>query len=282
MDITIRTMRADEIDFAVDQAAREGWNPGLHDAECFRAADPYGFILAEHEGQPVGCISAVSYGGHFGFIGFYIVLPDWRGRGIGRRLWNEAMGRLSGQIVGLDGVPAQQDNYRRSGFELAWRNMRFAGPAQPRPGAEDPRLRPLAEVDFETLCDDDRRVFPARREAFLRCWIAVPDAQALAWVEDGRLCGWGVIRRCREGHKVGPLIADQPPIAKALFAALSHRVPAGETVFLDVPMPNAPALALAQSQGLQSVFETARMYAGGATPAIEIGRVYGITSFELG
>ena len=40
-------------------------------------------------------------------------------------------------------------------------------------------------------------------------------------------------------------------------------------------------MALAQAQGLRSVFETARMYAGPA-PACELQRVYGITSFELG
>jgi hypothetical protein len=58
-------------------------------------------------------------------------------------------------------------------------------------------------------------------------------------------------------------------------------VPAGDTVYLDVPVPNADALALAQAQGLHSVFETARMYAGPA-PACELQRVYGITTFELG
>jgi GNAT superfamily N-acetyltransferase len=282
MDITIRPMRADEIGFAIEQAAREGWNPGLHDAESFRAADPEGFLVAEHDGQPVGCISAVSYDRRFGFIGLYIVVPDWRGRGIGRRLWNEAMTRLAGQVVGLDGVPAQQANYRRSGFELAWNNVRFAGLARAREGSEGAQLRPLAEVDFDTLCDDDRRIFPAARAAFLRCWIALPDTHALAWIEHGRLAGWGVIRRCRQGHKIGPLVADNPLIAKALFAALCHRVPAGDTVFLDVPMPNAPALALAQSHALEAVFETARMYAGGTAPAIELERVFGITSFELG
>jgi hypothetical protein len=55
----------------------------------------------------------------------------------------------------------------------------------------------------------------------------------------------------------------------------------GDTVYLDVPMPNADALALARAQGLHGVFETARMYAG-AAPACELQRVYGITTFELG
>ena len=281
MDCSIRTMRPDEVGLAIEWAAREGWNPGLHDAACFHAADPDGFLLAECEGEAVGCISAVSYAGRFGFIGLYIVQPAWRGRGIGLQLWQAGMARLQGQVVGLDGVPAQQDNYRKSGFALAWNNVRFAGTARAAASATPPQIVPLAAVDFAALCADDRRVFPAPREAFLCSWIAMPDATGLAWMEHGRLAGWGLIRRCRDGHKIGPLVADGPGIAEALYAALCASVPAGDAVYLDVPLPNADAVALAAAQGLRSVFETARMYAG-PPPAVELRRVYGVTTFELG
>ena len=72
-------------------------------------------------------ISAVRYGSGFGFIGFYIVRPNFRGQGYGLQIWNAAMARLAGRTIGLDGVVAQQDNYRKSGFVLAWNNARFEG-----------------------------------------------------------------------------------------------------------------------------------------------------------
>lgn len=281
MAITLRPMRRDEVALAIDFAALEGWNPGLHDAACFHAADPDGFLLAEDDGKAAGCIAAVSYPGGFGFIGLFIVAPPWRGQGVGRMLWDAGMARLAGHVVGLDGVPAQQAYYRRKGFETAWRNARFAGSArravEPRPA----QIVPLSHVAFPALCADDLRVFPAPREAFLRCWTAMPDSSALAWMDQGRLAGWGVVRRCREGHKIGPLVADDARIASALYGALCGEVPAGDAVFVDVPVSHADALALARAQGLRNVFETARMYAGPA-PACELERVYGITSFELG
>ena len=40
MHLQIRSMKPEEIDLALDWAAAEGWNPGLHDAVPFRAADP--------------------------------------------------------------------------------------------------------------------------------------------------------------------------------------------------------------------------------------------------
>ena len=281
MNLTHRTLRRDEMPVVIEMAAREGWNPGLHDGDAFHSADPQGFLVAESAGRVLGCISAVSYGAAFGFIGLFIVAPDWRGQGIGRSLWDAGMARLSGRVVGLDGVPAQQDYYRRKGFELAWQNVRFSGTAQPRAAVPDTWIGPLAAIDFASLRADDRRVFPAPREAFLRAWIDMPDACGLAWTEQGRLAGWGVIRPCREGCKIGPLVADRADIANALYDALSQQAPAGSAVFLDVPLPNTGALELAHRQGLQRVFETARMYRG-AAPACAIERVYGITSFELG
>ena len=53
-DFQVRTMRREELAFALDLAAREGWNPGLNDAECFFAADPGGFLMGELAGEPVG------------------------------------------------------------------------------------------------------------------------------------------------------------------------------------------------------------------------------------
>jgi len=282
-DCRVRSMRREEIALALELAAREGWNPGLHDADCFAAADADGFFVAEIAGQPAGCISAVSYEGRFGFIGLYIVVPEFRGQGIGLQLWSRGMQRLAGHLIGLDGVPAQQDNYRKSGFRLAWQNVRYAGTAGSvvARASDDAAIVALRDVDFAMLCDDDRRVFPARRDRFLRAWLDMPDATGLACVEHDRLAGWGVIRRCREGHKVGPLVADSPPKATALFAALCRRVPAQDAVYLDVPLPNTAAVALAERCGMRGVFNTARMYTGPA-PASELARVFGVTTFELG
>ena len=90
----VRTMTRTEVDLAVDWAALEGWNPGLHDADCFYETDPNGFFIGMLNDEPIGCISAVSYGESYGFIGFYIVKPTYRNRGFGIPLWNKAMEHL--------------------------------------------------------------------------------------------------------------------------------------------------------------------------------------------
>mgnify|MGYP001113878848 CR=1 FL=1 len=61
-DMHIRGMTRDELDVLVEWAAREGWNPGLDDAEVFWNADPDGFVAAEINGELVGGGSIVAYG----------------------------------------------------------------------------------------------------------------------------------------------------------------------------------------------------------------------------
>ncbi len=268
----------DGVQLMLDWAAAEGWNPGLADAPPFHATDPDGFLLARLDGEPVGCISVVRVPGGFAFLGFYIVRPEHRGRGYGMALWRAGMDRLAGCNVGLDGVVAQQANYRKSGFALAHRNVRFGGVVRARP-LDDPRVLPLDRVPFDELVAFDRSCFPDDRRSFLARWIAPPH-RALGFREGGRLLGYGVIRACRQGFKIGPLFADRPDVAEALFLALAAEA-AGAPLFLDPPEPNAEATALARRHGLEPVFETARMYTRG-DPGLPLSRIYGITTFELG
>lgn len=277
---TIRTMTRAEVDMAIDWAEEEGWNPGLYDAGCFYAADPHGFLVGLLGDEPIAAISVVKYGESFGFLGFYIVKPAFRGMGYGIQIWNAGLAYLAGRTIGLDGVLAQQDNYRRSGFALAYSNVRYQGSGGGDTPA-NPAVVPLSSVPFAQVCAYDQPFFPEPRRAFLRHWLAQPESTALGIRQDGRLAGYGVLRRCRSGYKIGPLFADTTAWAEQLFLALRAHVPEGEPVFLDTPAVNPVAVALAQRHGMAVVFETARMYTG-KHPELPINRLFGVTTFELG
>ena len=282
--LEIRQASAAEFEVAIGWAADEGWNPGLDDLAVFHAADREGFLIGCRDGVPVSSISVVRYGSGYGFLGFYIVHPEHRGQGHGIATWDAGMARLEGRVVGLDGVVAQQDNYRRSGFALAGRNIRYTGvpsdTAGDRPGAE---VRDLSAGDLTGVLSYDRAFFPAPRDAFTEPW-ASPEAgtrrRAKIAVSDGSVTGYGVIRACRTGHKIGPLFADREATAIALFEALCGTAPGAE-VSLDTPEGNPAARRLAERHGLRPVFETARMYRGPA-PDLPLDRTFGITTFELG
>jgi hypothetical protein len=287
--LTIRPLTLDELSLGVDWAAREGWNPGLQDAAAFHAADPQGFLGGWVDGRLVAMISAVRYGAGFGFIGFYLVEPGWRGQGHGLAVWNAGMARLAGRLVGLDGVVAQQANYRRSCFELAWNNVRYQGRVamlRRLSGGSAPtteRVVPGDGVPLDALLDHDQPFFPDDRREFMVRWLRQPDATLRVAVRgaDSQVAGLVLARPCREGFKIGPLWADDSAVACRLLTALADEMPAGATMQWDVPAPNAEAVGLANACGLDPVFQTARMYTGPA-PEVPMARMFGITSFELG
>jgi len=280
VDFIIGRMNKDEVGLAIEWAADEGWNPGLHDAECFYMADPNGFFLGKLSGQPIGCISAIAYDATFGFIGLYIVKPEFRGRGFGLQLWSEAMRYLGSRNVGLDGVVAQQDNYGKSGFQLAYRNIRCQGSRFSEPPAPS-NIVHLSALPFENVVAFDRAFFPAPRREFLKQWIHQPDARVLGIIGDsGQMVGYGVIRTCRMGFKIGPLFAKDEQIAESLLLSLAEYA-SGAPVFLDIPEVNPAAVALVKRYNMKSVFETARMYTHGE-PALPLHQIFGVTTFELG
>jgi len=288
--LNIRNMTRPEVDTLVSWAAKEGWNPGLHDAGLFWANDPDAFLAAEVDGELVGGGAITSYEGAYGFMGFFIVRPGFRGRGLGNTLWHARRDRLKARLdpgasIGLDGVFAMQDYYAQGGFVFSHRNMRFraeipAGPGAPPDPADGTAVVALDRVPFDEIEAYDRTCFPGPRRIFLNGWIAQPDALALGARRHGVLSGYGVVRRCGEGCKIGPLFADDADAAEALYARLSAFAARGP-VFLDAPENNPAAMDLVRRHGMNEVFGCARMYLG-PPPDVAHERIFGVTTFELG
>lgn len=276
--LVVRVMTRADLDRALDWAAAEGWNPGLDDVAAFRAADPDGFLVAILDGVPVASLSIVRAGDGVGFLGLYICVPEHRGRGHGLALWRDGMARLAPASLGLDGVPAQQANYARSGFARAHATVRFTGRVEAAPPGTSVPLGPAHLAEALAL---DRAVTGYDRAAFMTGWLTgAASRHARVLLRGGRVAGLGVIRACREGWKVGPLIAASAAEAEALLCDLADHA-GGGPLSLDVPEPNGAGVALAEAHGLSPSFETARMWRGPA-PAQDLARTFGVATLELG
>ena len=282
MKFHIYGMQQEDLGFCVEQARREGWNPGLHDMEVFFATDPSGWFKAEdEEGHTIGCISAVAYDAQFGFIGFFVVVPEHRGGRVGVELGLRALDYLGERVIGQDGVFDKVPNYETWGFELAYRNLRYEWKDGKIPEATALTVKPYEAERLPAILKFDAGLFPCRREVFLERWLAMPEAVVRTVSEGGELAGWGMRRRCVSGHKIGPLLARDAATAQALLRELLGGVEPKEPVYLDVPEINEEAVALAESLGMKPCFGTARMYKNGM-PDLDVSRIFGVTSFELG
>lgn len=276
-DFTIHTATKKELSYMLALAEKEGWSPGNYDEEAFYAQDPDGFFIGRVGDRPIGCISNVCYDNHFAFLGLYIVEKAFRGKGYGLKLWNHAIEYAKDRSIGLDGVIAQQPNYIKSGFTLAYRNIRYACE---KIEGRNASLTAVNTLPFEALLSYDAEIFGIERAAFLKQWISLPDRIALAKVDQSKIQGYGVIRSCKNCYKVGPLFAENLSIAYEIYVALQHYAKE-KPIFLDVPECNPLALELAKELHGKQVFETARMYTKSA-PRQRLQETFGITTFELG
>ena len=279
MGYDIQTMPFHKVETTLEWAAREGWNPGLHDAECFYSIDPDGFFMGVLDGKVIARAAVLNYDDTYAFGGLYIVDPDFRAHGYGMQLVQAMVDHVGDRNIGIDGVVDMQEKYKRLGYHFAHRDIRFSLQNDSEAPIA-PELTPVADVPFETLAAYDRKHFPAPRETFLRCWITQSNAVGVACMEGETMKGYGVIRQCQQGYKIGPLFADTPEIAEALYDGLSN-VAKGEPVLLDIPDANAAGMKMAARRGMVQVFECARMYLKG-DPGLPMDRIFGLTSLEAG
>jgi Acetyltransferase (GNAT) domain/Acetyltransferase (GNAT) family len=277
---SIRRMKRSEIDVAIDWAEAEGWNPGIHDADCFYASDPNGFLIGLLGNEPAAMVSAVAYGDSYGFMGFYIVKPEVRNRTYGVQLWDEGLRYLENRCIGLDSVRPDLVSRKKPEFKPAYTNYRFKW-IKGGKGIVAPEVIELSQASFSIVTAYDCEVFGFSRETFLKCWISRPGTRALGIMKDDKFSGYGVIRECREGFKIGPLFADNAEFARALFEALTRDVKIGQQIYLDTPERNAEAVMIAKDYGMTEVFRTTRMY-NRQEPTFPLDKWFGVTTFELG
>ena len=288
--IQIRNMTRTELGVLVQWADQEGWNTGLHDADIFWATDPDAFIAAELNGKMIGGGSIVNYAGVFGFMGFFIIHSQFRGRSIGRQLWTARRDRLIARLqaparIEMDGVFNMQSFYAKGGFQFLHRDLRFQGtaPTSPRVPENIPTtcdVVDLSTIAFEEINQYDHGIFMAPRLNFLRAWISQPACHALGAVCNGKLVGYAVARACRTAHKIAPLFANDPATASVLFQSLLALLP-NQQVQIDVPEPNQAGLQMVKDQGFTQVFGCARMRFGPPLPR-PLHNIFGVTTFELG
>ncbi len=282
-ELKFQKLNLDGVKTLVEWAETEGWNPGPHDANVYYQTDPDGFYGYFHNGDMIGGGSIVSYNKEFGFMGFFIVKPDYRAHGIGKKLWYQRRDTLlsslnKGASIGMDGVIAMQPFYQKGGFEISFRDERYENVGK---GYKiDKNISPIVDNDFDSILGYDKQCFGFSRPQFLKPWLKLLGNKTFKYLDEGKLKGFAIVRKANKGYKICPLFADNEMVAEALYKACLNSV-VGEPLYFDIPVINKGAVNIIKRYNANYVFECARMYYG-RPPDFDINKVYGITTFELG
>ena len=227
-------------------------------------AKAHGAALAVRaDGQLIGCGLAWQWGHDQGSIGMVIVDDAWQRRGIGKQLFRGLLQALEGRDVMLQATAQGRPLYESLGFSAIGHARQFHGHWQPPTEtaptsslATDELTRLLQPQDLPALLAYDQRERGLTRPALLQALLAQMDADercAVSVDEQGRLCGYGILRRFGRGWVVGPLLADGADRAVALVKRLIQER-TGDFVRIDLaadtrafPVSHGQAQAQAQA-----------------------------------
>ena len=228
-------------------------------------AKAHGAALAVRaDGRLIGCGLAWQWGDEQGSIGMVIVDNAWQRRGIGKQLFRGLLQALEGRDVMLQATAQGRPLYESLGFTAIGHARQFHGHWQPpteantkAPITTDNLARLLQPQDLPALLAYDQRERGLTRPALLKALLAHMDADercAVSVDANGRLCGYGILRRFGRGWVVGPLLADGADRAVALMKRLTQER-TGDFIRIDLaahtrafPPSHTQAQAQAQAQ----------------------------------
>ena len=281
MSYRIRQMSEEDARLAFEWGKQVGWNPGLHDWRLMRDIDPEGCFAGFLDGTMVSSIIALQYQGKYGFLGMYIVAPEYRGRGYGLSIWRHALNYLTSEVgaecIGLDGVLANEPLYQKWGFHSAFKIWRYKSAVKRKSTRKCPEI---TESHFPDVSSYDLKVFQVDRAPFLHDFIFKTEAKTAVHYVAGKLAGFAVARPCYEGYKIGPLFADDVEAARILIESLLSDL-TGHTVFIEVPETNHHAIQLVTNLDMHPEAPTVRMYTS-HRHHLDTSYAYGITSRTMG
>jgi GNAT superfamily N-acetyltransferase len=215
-------LAASELPAAEALVREAGWNQLAADWEIFRAL---GTVHAARTGRRVVATAATLPYGEFAFISMVLVAGTHRRHGLGTSLLKHCVAELdkSGQVPVLDATPAGRPIYRTLGFEDSWGYHRLARPDTQAVGdhpapADGTNVRKIDDADWPHLCAYDAKAFGADRQALLqRLRGRLPAAEWIA-ERQGKIAGFMLGRDGRSASHIGPLVAEDDGVARALLA----------------------------------------------------------------
>jgi GNAT superfamily N-acetyltransferase len=238
-------------------------------------------------GRIVATTATLPFSGGFAWISMVLVTGEYRRRGLATRLLQLAMNDLAAArlVPVLDATPDGHAVYQRLGFEDSWGFHRLIRRERPAGVAATPRpagvtIRPINDADWPALCAYDAAAFGAERSAVLAGLRGRLPAAELMAERDGRIAGVLLGRDGRIAAQVGPLIAEDDAIARALLARALDGIDG--PAFIDLADAKGEIRSWLEARGFSAVRPLTRMVHGRSQRFDDAVRTYAVVGPEFG
>ncbi|MBZ9847735.1 GNAT family N-acetyltransferase [Mesorhizobium sp. CA14] len=234
-EIELQGFRPDHIEGAVALSRQENWPHRPQDWQMALQLSS-GAVALDDRGRVTGTILVTPYGGDCAMINMVIVDRNARGKGLGRRLMEQAFALAGDRPLRLvatsDGMPL----YEKLGFVPSGTILQHQGQVaalETPDGVEAAGTRDLPEI--KAL---DRDAYGADREALIG--VLAERGEFAVIRRDRAINAYAVIRPFGRGEVIGPVIAGSAADAKVLISYFAASRPGA---FLRVDTDSRTGLA---------------------------------------
>lgn len=287
--LTKKQMVNEDFELIQSWCIKEGWNIGKHDSMLYQQIDPKGHFLFFNKQHVVGSMSLVKHDHQLFTVGPFIVRDSERSKGYGAQIWQQVITRLTyypEATVLLYAVRKQIPRYQDEGFKSYQNHLRWVINTSHFSFEQHKHIpHPITSKSLDAIAEYDRKIFGFCRKNTLTHALSAPSIKGYMIKLDNHIEGYGLIRPCIHGHRIGPLYANSLDIAKQLLLKLLE-VSGGESVIIDMPEMNTLGQTLMQSINAKrdTLCDTVMMIKGNLPSEYEfnIFKNYGLFSLEIG
>ncbi|CAL1283825.1 unnamed protein product, partial [Larinioides sclopetarius] len=269
---TVRPMTKDDVPGALEVWRQTGMQEATHCLYTWLEVDKGAFNIAVTDsGEVIAACAGIRHRPDFAFVGFYCCLEQYRGQGIGKKVWDACIEHIGTRNAGLDAVPGTFELYRdKGGFPIVETRRTFVMYETENPikyealsdkvpvgvtieKFQDTFLPAMSEYDFALVGYD--------RKLALKLSCKEPGSKTVVAFKDRKCVGFGTIKTsCFQCRQVGPLYADDAAIAEVILKRLIVSMPKLKGFAATILSTNRPANSFMKKIGCPATEEYPRLY----------------------
>lgn len=273
-----------DIDALLAHSQQIGWYD-RQDWLCFLSN---GLVFGhKHQGRIVSSAFVSNYDNILGWLGAFIVAPDFQKKGLGKELieYCKNVQKRFGFVLALVSTEEGKSLYESAGFKTVTHTFKFVADDTQNINSESNKnsclVRLLSEADFDKVAVLDKIALNADRKALVHYRMNMSGRNFGSFDEHGRLSGF-VFGALDGGNRllVGPLIAESADGALALI----HEVCRGWNgpIRMDIPKWQPHLIEAIATQGLTLERQCPLMTLDGRALPLESNHYFALMAQALG
>jgi GNAT superfamily N-acetyltransferase len=262
----IRLLSTADLPALVNLSRLASWNQTAADWVRLLTLEPAGCFAIDQNGTLAATATMLRYPPYHAWLGMVLTQPEFRGRGLARRLVEHAILFAGRRTIHLDASDMGQRLYESLGFIEECPIDRYLRQPASVSGREAPAFNYPQALDAEA--------FGADRSAL----VALLSPYEAASISNS---AFALGRPGENAAYFGPCVSTSPEAVRELLEWFLARH-ASEPVFWDLFPHHTQASQLAAEFGFRPVRRLTRMSLNAPAPELPDPRIYAIAGFEYG